>query len=199
MNYDEKCQLLIIGDSTVGKTSILSRYTEGSFSPNYLATVGIDFFTKDEVFNGKIVRIKIWDTAGQERYKALTQGFFRNAHGILIVYDVTNAETFDNLKYWVQSIHTHLGEKGNVKVIIIGNKIDLSREIKREDAEKFAEENNYKYFETSALSGEGIEESITYLVKQVLDNKTNTHTTTSSDGITIQKSDVKKEDKKCGC
>ena len=99
MNYDEKCQLLIIGDSTVGKTSILSRYTEGSFSPNYLATVGIDFFTKDEVFNGKIVRIKIWDTAGQERYKALTQGFFRNAHGILIVYDVTNAETFDNLKY----------------------------------------------------------------------------------------------------
>ena len=99
----------------------------------------------------------------------------------------------------MQSIHTHLGEKGNVKVIIIGNKIDLAREIKKEDAEKFAEENNYKYFETSALSGEGIDESITYLVKQVLENKTNTQTTTSSDGITIRKSDVKKDDKKCGC
>ena len=164
-----------------------------------MSTVGFDLKSKIIKVASENIKIQVWDTAGQERYKALTQGFFRNAHGILIVYDVTNAETFDNLKYWVQSIHTHLGEKGNVKVIIIGNKIDLSREIKKEDAEKFAEENNYKYFETSALSGEGIDESITYLGKQVLENKTKTQTTTSSDGITIQKSDVKKDDKKCGC
>ena len=199
MNYDEKCQLLIIGDSTVGKTSILSRFTEGTFSPNYLATVGLDFFTKDEYFNNKIVRIKIWDTAGQERYKALTQGFFRNAHGILIVYDVTNSETFDNLKYWVQSIHTHLGEKGNVKVIIIGNKIDLKREIKKEDAQKYAEENGYKYFETSALSGEGIEESIKYLVQQVLESQAKNQEATNNDKIRISKDDNKKEEKKCNC
>lgn len=199
MNYDEKCQLLIIGDSTVGKTSILSRFTEGTFSPNYLATVGLDFFTKDEYFNNKIVRIKIWDTAGQERYKALTQGFFRNAHGILIVYDVTNSETFDNLKYWVQSIHTHLGEKGNVKVIIIGNKIDLKREIKKEDAQKYAEENGYKYFETSALSGEGIEESIKYLVQQVLESQAKNQEANNNDKIRISKDDNKKEEKKCNC
>lgn len=200
MNYDEKCQLLIIGDSTVGKTSILSRFTEGTFSPNYLATVGLDFFTKDEYFNNKIVRIKIWDTAGQERYKALTQGFFRNAHGILIVYDVTNSETFDNLKYWVQSIHTHLGEKGNVKVIIIGNKIDLSREVKKEDAQKYAEENGYKYFETSALNGEGIEESIKYLVQQVLDSQAkNQETNNNNNKIRISKDDNTKEKKKCNC
>ena len=199
MKYDEKCQLLIIGDSTVGKTSILSRFTEGTFSPNYLATVGLDFFTKDEYFNNKIVRIKIWDTAGQERYKALTQGFFRNAHGILIVYDVTNSETFDNLKYWVQSIHTHLGEKGNVKVIIIGNKIDLKREIKKEDAQKYAEENGYKYFETSALSGEGIEESIKYLVQQVLESQAKNQEATNNDKIRISKDDNKKEEKKCNC
>ena len=199
MNYDEKCQLLIIGDSTVGKTSILSRFTEGTFSPNYLATVGLDFFTKDEYFNNKIVRIKIWDTAGQERYNALTQGFFRNAHGILIVYDVTNSETFDNLKYWVQSIHTHLGEKGNVKVIIIGNKIDLKREIKKEDAQKYAEENGYKYFETSALSGEGIEESIKYLVQQVLESQAKNQEANNNDKIRISKDDNKKEEKKCNC
>ena len=199
MNYDEKCQLLIIGDSTVGKTSILSRFTEGTFSPNYLATVGLDFFTKDEYFNNKIVRIKIWDTAGQERYKALTQGFFRNAHGILIVYDVTNSETFDNLKYWVQSIHTHLGEKGNVKVIIIENKIELKREIKKEDAQKYAEENGYKYFETSALSGEGIEESIKYLVQQVLESQAKNQEATNNDKIRISKDDNKKEEKKCNC
>lgn len=199
MNYDEKCQLLIIGDSTVGKTSILSRFTEGTFSPNYLATVGLDFFTKDEYFNNKIVRIKIWDTAGQERYKALTQGFFRNAHGILIVFDVTNSETFDNLKYWVQSIHTHLGEKGNVKVIIIGNKIDLPREVKKEDAEKYAEENGYKYFETSALNGEGIEESIKYLVQQVLDSQVKNQETNDNNKIKISKDDNPKEKKKCNC
>ena len=105
MNYDEKCQLLIIGDSTVGKTSILSRYTEGSFSPNYLATVGIDFFTKDEVFNGKIVRIKIWDTAGQERYQSISKGLFQKVQGIIIVYDITNYSSFENISNWLNSIN----------------------------------------------------------------------------------------------
>ena len=86
MNYDEKYQVLIIGDSTVGKTSILSRYTNGTFNPNYLATVGLDNFSKDEIIDNKTIRIKIWDTAGQERYKSLTQGFFRNAQGIILFH-----------------------------------------------------------------------------------------------------------------
>ena len=170
MNYDKKVQLLIIGDSTVGKTSILSRYTNGEFNPHYLATVGLDFFKKDEVFNGKTIRIKIWDTAGQERYKSLTQGYFRNAEGIMIVYDVTNAVSFENLKYWIQSIKTHIDiDKGEVPAIIIGNKIDIfEREVKKEDAEAFAQQEGFKYFETSAKSGKGVNECIKYLVKTVL-------------------------------
>ncbi len=106
MNYDKKVQLLIIGDSTVCKTSILSRYTNGDFNPHYLATVGLDFFTKDETIDNKIIRIKIWDTAGQERYKAITKCFFQRAQGIIIVFDVTNKKSFDDLKIWIDSINS---------------------------------------------------------------------------------------------
>ena len=155
MNYDEKCQLLIIGDSTVGKTSILSRFANGTFNTNYLATVGLDNFTKDETIDDKNVRIKIWDTAGQERYKALTKGFFRNAQGIMLVYDVTNTETYDNLKYWIQSLKTNMGnDLDHIPIVIIGNKIDSEeREVKIDEAKLFSKEQNYPNFETSAKTG----------------------------------------------
>ena len=157
MNYDKKCQLLIIGDSTVGKTSILSRYTNGEFNPHYFATVGLDFFKKDEIFDGKTIRIKIWDTAGQERYKSLTQGYFRNAEGIMIVYDVSNSDSFQNLKYWIQSIKTQINiDNEHIPAIIIGNKIDIfDREVTKEEGEKFAKEENLEYFETSAKKEKG--------------------------------------------
>ena len=106
MNYDDKCQLLIIGNSIVGKTSILKKYTSKQFNENYLATVGLDFFTKDETIDNKIIRIKIWDTAGQERYKAITKCFFQRAQGIIIVFDVTDKKSFDDLKIWIDSINS---------------------------------------------------------------------------------------------
>ena len=173
MNYDKKCQLLIIGDSTVGKTSILNRYTNGEFNPHYLATIGLDFFKKDEVIDGKTIRIKIWDTAGQERYKSLTQGYFRNAEGIMIVFDVSNIETFNNLKYWIQSIKTHIDvDNDHVPAIIIGNKIDIfNREVTKEQGEKFSKEQNFEYFETSAKNGNNINECIRFLIEKVLQNK----------------------------
>ena len=206
MNYDKKVQLLIIGDSTVGKTSILSRYTNGEFNPHYLATVGLDFFKKDEIFNGKTIRIKIWDTAGQERYKSLTQGYFRNAEGIMIVYDVTNAVSFENLKYWIQSIKTHIDiDKGEVPAIIIGNKIDIfEREVKKEDAEAFAKEQKFKYFETSAKNGNGINECIKFLVNTILRNTDNKEEEMEKKFIQINKENEnsskisKKMDKCCG-
>ena len=209
MNYDKKVQFLIIGDSTVGKTSILSRYTNGDFNPHYLATVGLDFFKKDEVFNGKTIRIKIWDTAGQERYKSLTQGYFRNAEGIMIVYDVSNLVSFENLKYWIQSIKTHIDiDKGEVPAIIIGNKIDIfEREVKKEDAEAFAKEQGFKYFETSAKNGKGVNECIKYLVKSVLRNLDNKEEEKEKKFIVIDKDNdkensenkfSKKFDKCCG-
>ena len=118
MNYDQKCQLLIIGDSTVGKTSILSRFVDGTFNSNYLATVGLENVTKDEIIDDKTIRIKIWDTAGQERYKSLTKSFFRNAEGVMLVYDVTNLETYENLKFWLQSIQNNMSsDMGEIPVM----------------------------------------------------------------------------------
>ena len=171
MNYDKKCQLLVVGNSAVGKSSILRRFTQDKFNPNYFATVGIDFFTKDVILDDKIIHIKIWDTAGQERYKSLTQGFFRNAQGIIIVYDITNQTSFDDLKYWIQSIENNINLQNKIiPAIIIGNKIDiLEREVDNISAENFAKEIKYKYFEVSAKSGKGVDEAIKYLIKKVIE------------------------------
>ena len=203
MNYDQKCQLLIIGDSTVGKTSILSRFVNGIFNSNYLATVGLDSFTKDEIIDDKTVRIKIWDTAGQERYKSLTKGFFRNAEGVMLVYDVTNSETYENLKFWLQSIKNNTSpDMGEIPIILIGNKIDCEdREVKVEEAENFWKEQGYPYFETSAKTGENIDNTIKYLVKKVIKFKEGKKDD-ENENIKIDKKDINKnneEAKKCGC
>ena len=171
MKFDKTCQLLIIGDTAVGKTSIISRYANGTFKEEYIVTVGLDYSIKQEIIDDKSIQIKIWDTAGQERFKSLTQNYFRNAEGVILTFDVTSTESFGNLKYWISSFKENM-EKKNIfiPVIIIGNKIDLvdSREINKEDAEKFSKEKNYKYFETSAKTGEGVDEAIKELVNQVL-------------------------------
>ena len=203
MNYDHKCQLLIIGDSTVGKTSILSRFANGTFNANYLATVGLDNFTKDETIDDKNVHIKIWDTAGQERFKALTKGFFRNAEGIMIVYDVTNQETFDSLKNWIQSIKDNMGNDfmERVPIVIIGNKIDSDeREVKTEDAESFCKQQNYPYFETSAKTGENIDSTVRFLVKKVIESNSDNKDGGGNNNIKINAEEHKKNEKSgCGC
>ena len=204
MNYDEKCQLLIIGDSTVGKTSILSRFANGTFNSNYLATVGLDNFTKDETIDDKNVRIKICDTAGQERYKALTKGFFRNAQGIMIVYDVTNQESFENLKNWIQSIKDNMGNDflERIPIVIIGNKIDSDeREIKTEDGETFCKQQNYPFFEMSAKTGENVDSTIRFLVKKVIDlNSDNKEGNNDNNNIKINTEEHKKKEKSgCAC
>ena len=173
MNYDKICQLLIIGDTSVGKTSLITRYTNGTFKEEYLATVGLDYYSKEEIINNKTINIKIWDTAGQERFKALTQSYFRNAEGVILAFDVTNTSSYDNLKDWIGSIKKNLeGKNIFLPLIIVGNKIDMeeSREVEKENAEQFATENNYKYFETSAKTGEGVDEAVRDLVNQVLNN-----------------------------
>ncbi len=172
MNYDDKCQLLIIGNSIVGKTSILTKYTSKAYTESYVATVGLDFFTKDETIDSKTIRIKIWDTAGQERYKAITKCFFQRAQGIIIVFDVTNKRSFDDLKMWIDSIKSQsklTEDLENMPIILIGNKIDLpKRVIDKETALNFAKEQNLEYYETSAKTGEGIDNAIKELVKKVM-------------------------------
>ena len=172
MNYDKTCQILLIGDSSVGKTSLIQRYANGIFKEEYLATVGLDFYTKQEAINNINVLVRLWDTAGQERFKSLTPNYFKNAEGVIITYDITSSQSFENLKFWINSIKTNLGEKNIIiPIIIVGNKLDMKdmRDITREEAEKFAKENKYKYFETSAKTGEGVDDAIRDLVNQVLE------------------------------
>ena len=204
MNYDRTCQILIIGDSSVGKTSILTRYTNGTFKEEYLATVGLDYYSKEEIFNTKTINVKLWDTAGQERYKSLTQSYFKNAEGVIVTYDITNTESFDNLKFWINSIKTNMENKNMfIPVIIIGNKTDMeeSREIMTEDAEKFAEENKYKYYETSAKTGEGVDKAIRDLINQILNQSGNDDQKEfRKDSVQIKEStEEKSEKKKKGC
>ena len=176
MQYDTTCSILLLGDSCVGKTSLISRYANGIFKDEYIATVGLDFVSKQEIINDKNINVKLWDTAGQERYKALTPSYLRGADGVVLVFDVTNSETFDNLKFWLDSLKNNLGENNSfLPVVINGNKIDIDdRDISKDDANKFAQENNYKYFETSAKSGVGVDELFREIVNQILENKEKT-------------------------
>ena len=202
MNYDKTCQILLIGDSLVGKTCLIQRYVNGTFKDDYITTVGLDYHTKLEIINNLNVSVKLWDTAGQERFKALTPSFFRNAEGVVIAYDVTNSESFDNLKFWISSIKTNLFEKNIfIPIIIIGNKIDLEdmREISKDVASTFAKENKFKYFETSAKTGEGVDEAFRDLVNQVLANlDKNEEGTIERKSIKIEENKTDKQKKK-GC
>jgi len=209
MNYDKTCQILIIGDSSVGKTSIISRYTNGTFKEEYLATVGLDYYSKEEIIDGKTINIKLWDTAGEERYKSLTQNYFRNAEGVLLVFDVTNTNSFNNLKDWISSIKLNMeGKNIFIPVVIIGNKLDMEdqREITKEQAEQFVSENKYKYFETSAKTGEGVDKSIRELATQILkqDGQMDDQKAARATSRQLKKEDIttnnnNDEDKKGGC
>ena len=202
MDYDKTCQILLLGDTQVGKTCLINRYTNGVFKEEYTSTVGIDFYTKPEEINNKTVQVKIWDTVGQERFRALTPSFLRNAEGVVIVFDVTSQDSFDNVKGWINSIKSNLGEK-IIPIIIVGNKIDMEnmREISKEDGNKTASENGFKYFETSAKTGKGVDEAFKELVNQILDiqDKNDDEKVDERPSVKIHKDNNKDNQKKKGC
>ena len=202
MNYDKTCQILLLGDMAVGKTCLINRYTNGVFKEEYTSTVGIDFYTKPEEINNKTVQVKIWDTVGQERFRALTPSFLRNAEGVVIVFDVTSQESFDNVKGWINSVKSNIGENV-IPIIIVGNKIDMEnlREISKEDGNKIASENGFKYFETSAKTGKGVDEAFKELVNQILDiqDKNDDEKVDERPSVKIHKDNNKDNQKKKGC
>ena len=202
MDYDKTCQILLLGDTQVGKTCLINRYTNGVFKEEYISTVGFDYYTKQEEINNKTVQVKLWDTAGQERFKTLTPSFLRNAEGVIIVFDVTSQDSFDNVKGWINSIKSNLGEK-IIPIIIVGNKIDMEnmREISKEDGKKIASENDFKYFETSAKTGIGVDEAIKEIVNQILDiqDKNEDEKVDERPSIKNKKDNNKDNQKKKGC
>lgn len=158
--------IIIIGDASVGKSNLLLRYVENSFNECLKPTIGADFFSKAKEIDGLKVNAKFWDTAGQEKYRAIGGRFYKEAHGILLVYDVSRKDTFDNLSRWANEVEEK--SKKSVKVMLVGNKNDLitAKEVSTEEGKQFSQNKKYFFFETSAKTGDNVEEAFDILIKE---------------------------------
>ena len=166
--YLYQFRLIIIGESTVGKSCLLRRFTEGRFMEHNDPTVGVDFHTKMVQVDGHTLKLQLWDTAGQERFRAITRSYFRNAVGALLVFDISDHETFTHLPEWIDDVQQ--SAKPNSPVfVLVGNKSDLDRQrqVLSREAENFASVHHMDYIETSARTGSGIDSVFTVLARRI--------------------------------
>uniref|UniRef100_A0A1B0CFP3 Ras-related protein Rab-3 n=3 Tax=Phlebotominae TaxID=7198 RepID=A0A1B0CFP3_LUTLO len=168
-NFDYMFKLLIIGNSSVGKTSFLFRYADDSFTSAFVSTVGIDFKVKTVFRHDKRVKLQIWDTAGQERYRTITTAYYRGAMGFILMYDITNEESFNSVQDWVTQIKTYSWD--NAQVILVGNKCDMEDErvISFERGKQLADQLGVEFFETSAKENVNVKSVFERLVDIICD------------------------------
>jgi len=167
MDCDVLYKVVVIGDSGVGKSNLITRFTQDRFTKDSKPTIGVEFGAKSIEHDGITIKGQIWDTAGQERFRAISAAYYRGANGALIVYDITNPESFQNLNKWFKEIENQ-GENGCFN-ILIGNKCDLQhlRAVDTEEARKFAEKHNVSFLETSAANNTNVELAFTTLLKEI--------------------------------
>uniref|UniRef100_A0A7S1IPA9 Ras-related protein Rab-18 n=1 Tax=Eutreptiella gymnastica TaxID=73025 RepID=A0A7S1IPA9_9EUGL len=172
--YDHTFKLLLIGDSGVGKSSILLRFTDGTFDEDIGTTIGVDFKVKVMQYRGQKIKLTIWDTAGQERFRTLTSSYYRGAQGVVLVYDVTNQESFDNIQTWMNEIEMYTTFP-DVVTLLVGNKVDKRQKdpshgsVPRSTAEAFARKHNMLFIECSAKTKEGVQQTFEELANKILD------------------------------
>lgn len=170
--YDHMFKLLLTGDSGVGKTSFLLRFVDDSFKPDVPSSIGVDFKVKALKVREKKIKLTIWDTAGQERFRTLTSSYYRGAHGVILMYDVTRKDTLhESLASWIKEIRMYCGKTG-VSLLLVGNKIDRddSREVSHTDGVAFAKDNGMLFIEVSAKTRAGITQAVEVLVGKILDS-----------------------------
>jgi len=165
--YDYLFKLLLIGDSGVGKTCVLFRFSEDAFNATFISTIGIDFKIRTIELDGKKIKLQIWDTAGQERFRTITTAYYRGAMGIMLVYDITNEKSFDNIKNWIRNIEEHAS--ADVEKMILGNKCDMNdrRQVSKERGEQLAIEYGIKFMETSAKASINVEQAFFTLARDI--------------------------------
>lgn len=217
-DYDYLIKFLALGDSGVGKTSFLYQYTDGKFNSKFITTVGIDFREKRVVYRsngpdgiagrGQRVHLQLWDTAGQERFRSLTTAFFRDAMGFLLLFDLTNEQSFLNVRNWISQLQIHAYCE-NPDIVMCGNKSDLEdqRAVKEEEAKEFAEKYGIPYFETSAADGINVNKAVETLLDLIMkrmercvDKSWIPHGVVRSNGHSSTEQLTEDKDKgKCGC
>ncbi|PSC68383.1 Rab family GTPase [Micractinium conductrix] len=165
--YDFLFKLLLIGDSGVGKSCLLLRFADDTYTESYISTIGVDFKIRTVELDGKVIKLQIWDTAGQERFRTITSSYYRGAHGIIVVFDVTDQESFNNVKQWLNEIDRYANE--NVNKLLVGNKTDLTskRVVAFETAKAFADEIGVPYIETSAKSASNVEQAFMTMAAEI--------------------------------
>jgi len=165
--YDYLFKLLLIGDSGVGKSCLLLRFADHKYTESYISTIGVDFKIRTIDLDGKTINLQIWDTAGQERFRTITSSYYRGAHGIIIVYDVTDMESFSNVKQWLSEIERYASD--NVNKLLVGNKCDLvnKKVVEYEVAHDFAEKAEMPFLETSAKAATNVEQAFLRMAGEI--------------------------------
>ncbi|GAB4831852.1 Ras- protein RABA2b [Ancistrocladus abbreviatus] len=165
--YDYLFKIVLIGDSGVGKSNILTRFTRNEFSLDSKSTIGVEFATRTLQVEGKVIKAQIWDTAGQERYRAITSAYYRGAVGALLVYDITKRQTFENCHRWIQELRDHAD--ANIVIMLAGNKSDLGhlRAVAEEDGRILAENERLSFLETSALDSHNVEKAFQIILLDI--------------------------------
>jgi Ras-related protein Rab-1A len=167
---EAKYKILILGDSKVGKSCFLTRYADKTYQEDYLSTIGMDYKIKNyELENGDIIKLYIWDTAGQDRFRSITSNYYKGADGIILIYDITKQETFNNVRNWITSIKEEAPAK--VVLILVGNKVDdeKNRAVPKSEGEKIADEYNLPFLECSAKSDINVTETFDVLIKKIVE------------------------------
>ena len=166
-NYEIMFKVVLVGDSFVGKTNIMSRYLKNEFHEDSKATVGVEFGSKQFTIDGHSVKAQIWDTAGQERYKAITSAYYKGAKGAFIVYDITRKNSFESVERWVSEVISVADKK--ITIVLIGNKSDLEdqRQVTKEEAQDKANKLEIAFMETSAFSGDNLDKAFEMMMNEV--------------------------------
>jgi Ras-related protein Rab-11A len=166
-DYDYLFKVVLIGDSGVGKSNLLSRFTRNEFNLESKSTIGVEFATRSIQVDGKTIKAQIWDTAGQERYRAITSAYYRGAVGALLVYDITKSVSFENVERWLKELRDHADS--NIVIMLVGNKSDLRhlRSVNTEDAQAYCEKEGLSFIETSALESTNVEKAFHQILTEI--------------------------------